>query len=144
MKRFLMLFAGSLTMALMLASCSLDNDPKVNFDIDFVAADSVSIPAYFKRGQSYPFTIYYKRPDDCHFDNGFYATRSGNTITIAIQNIVLANTQCNPVQSTASDVATFNFQCPFEAVDHYTFKFYKSQDTYGQDQFIEVTVPVGP
>lgn len=144
MKRFLMLFAGLSSLLVTMASCSVDADPKVNFHIDFVAADSVAVPSYFRRGQTYPITMYYKRPDDCHFDNGFYSARSGDIFTVAVQNIVLNNTTCNPVQSTVSDIASFNFQCPLEQTQSYTFKFYKGENADGQQQFIEVTVPAGP
>lgn len=142
MKRFLMLLA-TLSAIITVVSCSADNGPDVNFHIDFVAADSVSVPTYMHRGQTYPITLYYKRPDDCHFDDGFYSVREGNAITVAIQNIVLENTNCNPVESTTADVATISFQCPLEDVDAYTFRFYKGEDAENQQQFIEVEVPAG-
>ena len=125
------------------ASCSIDDGPDVNFHIDFIAADSVSVPQYMRRGQTYPITMYYKRPDDCHYDDGFYSTREEYTYTVAIQNIVLENNECNPVQSTTANSTSFNFQCPLESTDSYTFRFYKGEDATGQQQFIEVKVPAG-
>lgn len=138
-----MLFAVLITVVTTVVSCSADSGPDVNFHIDFVAADSVAVPEYMHRGQTYTFTMYYKRPDDCHYDDGFYSIRDGNAYTVAIQNIVLNNTNCNPVESTAPNVASFTFQCPLENVDAYTFHFYKGEDVDGVQQFIEVEVPAG-
>jgi hypothetical protein len=138
MKKIVLLLAA----LFVFASCSVDNQDHPDFHVAFLPADSVSTPAYVVPGQSYPITMYYKRPDDCHYLDGFYYDKLGNIRTVAIQSIVLEHSDCQPVTDTAPDVATFDFECPIGTYNSYVFKFYKGDDAQGTQQFIEVEVPV--
>jgi len=138
MKKCLLLFA----VLLMLTSCSLENEPKVNFDIVFIATDSVATPAYVTPGHSYAMDMYYKKPNDCFFVTDLYKEPNGYTQTLAIQAYFIQDANCAEVQSVVSQKATYNFQCPLNGSDRYTFKFYKGDDAAGNKQFIEVNIPV--
>lgn len=133
---FVVFVAGLITIA-----CSVDNAPEVNFHLEYLPTDSVSVPAYFQRGHTYPITVYYHRPNNCYYLNGFYYQKSANSRIVAVENMVLDSDNCQPVDSFAADVATFNFEVPFEQYQSYIFRFYKGQE-HDLDTYMEVEVPV--
>lgn len=140
MRKSLVLFAVSVA-GLITAACSVDNAPEVNFHLEYLPADSVSVPAFLQRGRTYPITMYYHRPSNCYYLNGFYYEKDGNSRKVAIENMVLNSDNCQPVDSFTADVATFNFEVPFDQYGSYVFKFYKGQE-YNVDTYMEVEVPV--
>lgn len=141
MRKSLIVFLFFVFGLLTVASCSLDDDPKVNFHLVYLPADSISVPESIRRGQTYPITMYYKKPDNCHYFNGFYYKIDTNTRTVAIEAMVLSDVECAPVND-ATEAATFNFQVPLEQYDNYRFKFYKGVNANGYDQFTEIDIPV--
>lgn len=137
---FLVVFMGVIA----LVSCSSDSSPTVNFHLSYLVADSVDVPTIMVRGQKYPITVYYKRPDNCHYFNGIYRKDTGGVITVAIEAMVLDNVNCEPVQTVTPDVATFEYTVPMSAYSDCRFKFYNGVDSAGQDTFIIKDVPVAP
>lgn len=142
MKKSLIVFVLFVVGLLSVVSCSLEDDPKVNFHLAYLPADSVSVPESIRRGQIYPISMYYKKPDNCHYFNGFYYNISTNVRTVAIEAMVLDNVECAPTTTVAADVATFNFQVPIEQYGYYRFKFYSGVDENGEDLFTEIEIPV--
>ena len=143
MKKLLLLFA----FLFVTTACSLDGDDhRIDFEIEYLAADSVEVPAYVTPGQTYAIKMYYHRPTDCYYVRGdFYYAISGATRTVAIQAMVIQDSGCKPPLDTNAEVTSFNFQCPLAQANSaasYTFKFYKGDDAYGKQQFIEIEVPV--
>ncbi|MFP9112809.1 hypothetical protein ACLI1A_02635 [Flavobacterium sp. RHBU_3] len=122
-------------------ACSVDNAPEINFHLEYMPTDSVSLPASMARGQTYPITMYYHRPNNCYYLNGFYYDKNTNTRTVAIENMVLDSDNCSPLDSFTADVATFNFEVPLDEYDSYLFRFYKGDD-HGTDTYLEVEVPI--
>ena len=138
MKKCLLLFA----VLLMLTSCSIESDPRVDFDIVFIGADSVTTPEYVMPGRSYNLDMYYKKPNSCYYVTDMYKEPNGYTLTLAVQAYYIQDATCADIQSTLPEKATYNFACPINATDSYTFKFYKGDDAAGNSQFIEVNIPV--
>lgn len=127
-----------------LVSCSSDSAPTVNFHLSYIVADSVDVPEIMVRGQKYPITVYYKRPDNCHYFNGIYRSDVSGVITVAVEAMVLNNVSCEPTLTTTPDVATFEYTVPMSVYSNCKFKFYNGVNSSGQDTFIIKDVPVAP
>jgi hypothetical protein len=127
-----------------LVSCSTDSAPSVNFHLSYIVADSVDVPEIMVRGQKYPITVYYKRPDNCHYFNGIYRNDANGAVTVAIEAMVLNNVNCEPIQAATPDVASFEYTVPMSVYSTCKFKFYNGVNSYGQDTFIIKDVPVAP
>ncbi|KGO85347.1 hypothetical protein Q765_16510 [Flavobacterium rivuli WB 3.3-2 = DSM 21788] len=142
LKRFMKKCLLLLAVLLMLTSCSVDNEPKVNFDIVFIPADSITTPASVTPGRTYAMDMYYKKPNDCFYVTDLYKEPSGYTLTLAVQAYFIQDATCAESLNVVPEKATYNFQCPLNATDSYKFKFYKGDDAAGNSQFIEVDIPV--
>ena len=70
------------------SSCELD-DNSPNFHFELLPVDSVAVPESFVMGKTYKIKAYYKRPTDCHLNDGFYYEKDLNTRTFALQAKVL-------------------------------------------------------
>lgn len=141
MNRFMKKCLLLLAVLLMLTSCSIDNDEKADFNMAFIAADSVSTPDYVTPGRAYPFKIYYKRPNDCFYVNGIYMDANGYTLTLAVQSLFIEDANCAETMVEPEE-ATYTFQCPLEQTNSYTFKFYNGDDALGNRKFLTVILPV--
>lgn len=138
MKKCLLLIAVLLT----LTSCSIDSDNTKDLNIVFLAADSITTPASVTPGRTYPMDIYYKKPNSCYYVNGLYKEAIGYTLTLAVQSYFIEDVNCNDIQNLTAEKITYNFQCPLQTTDSYRFRFYKGDDAAGNQQFIEVNIPV--
>ena len=64
-----------------------------------------------------------------------------NTRTIAIQSIVMNQSNCTEISAEEPSLeATLNFSVVYN--ETYLFRFYKGKDENGEDIFEEVEVPV--
>jgi hypothetical protein len=140
MKKILALFAAFIT----ITACSLDHDVK-EFNVEFLPILAVDAPEVVVPGQTAQFTIYYKRPTDCYYVNGFEYEADGAIRTVALQSIVIEDADCLSLENAAQESTTLDFQCPpVYSYDSYLFKFYQgtNEDT-GENQYLEIEVPVG-
>jgi len=138
MKKILTLLAALFIMV----SCSLDEAPK-EFQLEFLPIISVDVPEYVVPGQASTFTVYYRRPTDCYFANGFDYQADGSTRTVALQSIVIEDSDCLSLENTEAEHTSFQFDCPpVYNYETYLFKFYKGTDASGNEQFLEIEVPV--
>jgi hypothetical protein len=139
MKKFLaLLVAIAFTV-----SCSLDDGEK-EFTVEFLPTISVQAPEYVVAGQTAYFTVNYRRPTDCHYVNGFYYQIDGAIRTVAVQSIIIEESECNALDTQGPESRTLNFECPpVLSVTSYLFKFYQgvNPDT-GEDLYLEIEVPV--
>ena len=141
MKKILVFLAG--LFVLTLASCSLENDQNTQFHIEFLPVETVTMPESVARGQTYPITVTFRRPDDCHYFDSFYYLAEESVRTVAVQSIVIENATCDPLLDAPAEQQTFNFYCaPNYEHSNYTFKFYKGVDAQGHDVFEEHTVGI--
>jgi hypothetical protein len=141
MKKLLLLF---ITLSLFtFSSCSLNDDDRLQFHMEFVPVTAVEMPEYFERGGTYTIDVYYTRPNDCHYFEGFAYEANGNARTVAVQTIVIEDAECQPLPTDAPEKASFEFLCaPQYNNQTYVFKFYQGADANGNQQFLEVEVPV--
>jgi hypothetical protein len=136
MKRILFL----VSLVFLLNSCSMEDD-SINYHYEILPVDSFELPESFVFGQTYPIKIYYKRPTTCHGFDGFYYDSHMNTRTIAIQSIVMNQSNCLEISAEEPSLeATLNFSVVYN--ETYLFRFYKGKDENGEDIFEEVEVPV--
>ena len=134
MKKVLLL----LLTVLALVSCSLDNDlPDYHYEV--LAVESFTVPQSFTTGNSYEIKVKYKRPTDCHYMDGIYYDKEGNTRIIAVQSKVIEKSDCAPLTDQIYEVS-FDFIC--SGGTSYIFKFYKGEDEDGNNIFEEVEIPV--
>lgn len=127
------------------SSCSMDDDTP-QFHVEFVPIEYVEMPASFTIGNSYQIKVWYKRPSDCHFFDGFYYEEDGSTLTVAAQTLVIEDSTCESLENEPSESAVFTFVCSpdYEGTQSYHFKFYTGEGTgqVGQDSYLEYEVPV--
>lgn len=117
------------------------DDDSINYHYEILPVDSYELPESFVFGQTYSLKIYYKLPTTCHGFEGFYYESHMNTRTIAIQSIVVNQSNCEEISSDEPAVeAILNFNAAYNQT--YLFKFYKGKDENGVNIFEEVEVPV--
>ncbi|OYU80946.1 MAG: hypothetical protein CFE23_06865 [Flavobacterium sp. BFFFF1] len=122
-----------------LNSCSPSDDgPEFHYEV--LPVESYTLPASFDMNQNYEIKVKYKKPSNCHYYQGIYYEKDGQTRTIGVQTSVLEADNCAPLDEEPVEVS-FQFLCT-PGNDHYTFKFYKGEDAEGNNVFEEVTVPV--
>ncbi|NMH89261.1 hypothetical protein [Flavivirga algicola] len=123
---------------LLFASCTVDDD-RQNFSFEILPVESVDIPSEFTMGETYPITVSYFRPTTCHTFKEFYYLKENNERTVAPINYVFERDNCEPLQEELVE-AKFNFIVTSNG--SYIFKFWQGEDTDGEDQFLEIEVPV--
>ncbi len=133
MKKF---FVFCLT-ALLFASCSIDDG--VPFTNVFLPVESVEIPDEFELGGTYPITVNYFRPTTCHAFQRFYYLSKNNERTVAPITYLFERSDCKTLQEELVE-AKFNFTVISNG--SYIFKFWQGEDADGEDQFLEIEVPV--
>lgn len=119
-------------------SCSLNND-EPNYHLQTLPVVSVDIPTEFVLGETYPITVYYYRPSNCHTFAGFYYDKYLNERTVAVQNYVEDCTNYIALNDYLVE-NTFNFYVTNNG--SYIFKFWQGEDANGDDIFLEIEVPV--
>ncbi len=124
--------------ALLFVSCTIDDDGQ-NFSFEILPVESVDIPNEFTMGETYPITVSYLRPSTCHTFKEFYYLKENNERTVAPINYVFERNNCEDLQDELVE-ATFNFIVTSNG--SYIFKFWQGEDTDGEDQFLEIEVPV--
>ncbi len=143
MKQFLTKLFLVIAVALIAIACSMDEDKKIDFVVEFIPVEGVDTPQYVVPGNTYPVTMYFKRPNDCYYvQQEPYYSISGSVRTVAVQALVIEDANCMPLDTTVTEEKTFNFQCPLTTDNSFTFRFYKGNDAAGNQQFIDVTIPV--
>jgi hypothetical protein len=129
-----------------LNACSVD-DRTAEFEVAFLPVESMELPESMVPGHSYPIKIYYKRPDDCHYFDGFYTEKSGQSEILAVQTLVIQDAACKQLDTEEAEWATYNFICPsnFDITQYntYSFEIFKGVDSEGNRIFETVTVPIG-
>lgn len=128
-----------------LASCSMDEDTP-RFDVAFVPIESITFPEQMQPGQTYELEVFYKRPNDCHYFDGFYTEAEGNSQLLAVQTLVIQDAKCESLEDEAPESAMYSFTCPtgdiYTLNPSFTFKIYKGDDENGEGQFETVLIPV--
>ncbi|GGD49449.1 hypothetical protein [Muriicola marianensis] len=121
-----------------LSSCKLEDD-RVNFRFVPLQILSVDLPESFELNETYEIRVTYLRPSACVFFEGFDITKEG----VTTRNVVAIGTDFyDEVCTLATEEleASFNFICLYD--EPYLFRFWTGEDENGNQQYIEVEVPV--
>ena len=100
---------------------------------------SVDIPTEFELGETYPITMQYYRPSNCHSPYGIYYEKDLNIRICAIKNLVEERGSCAPLDNILVE-ETFNFKVT--STGNYIFKFWTGTDGNGEDTFLIYDIPV--
>ncbi len=115
-------------------------EPEGNsYSIEVLPVESVEIPAEFELGETYPITMRYFRPTNCHSPYGIYYEKELNIRTCAVRNLVEDRGNCAPIQNILIE-ETFNFHVT--NTGNYVFKFWTGEDSDGNNTFLEFDIPV--
>ncbi len=137
MKRsFFLLFAILATLSF--SSCDLDDDD-VNFHFASLQVLSVEMPESFDFNETYKIKVTYLRPDDCTFFEGFDVKKTDiTTRNVVAVGYVLDKEACTQV--TQEVETSFDFVVLY--TDTYLFRFWTGEDENGEQQYLEIEVPV--
>lgn len=127
-----------LTMILTFNSCKKDDAPNFHFvPLSIVSAD---LPEFFTLNQTYAIRVVYNKPDACTSFGGFDVTPE----ELTTRNVVVIGTrhydQEACTQTIEEGVSVFNFNVVHSQT--YTFKFWQGEDADGNQEYLEVEVPV--
>lgn len=122
---------------LLLISCSTDTN-ETNVSYELVPIQNVTLPDTIAVGEENNIVVEYFKPSTCHGFDGFLYEKSGLVRTIAVQNYIYQNNDCQPLTSEVK-LETLKFQ-PV-TLGTYTFKFWQGKDTSGNDVFLEFERP---
>lgn len=115
-------------------------EPEGNsYSVEVLPVESVEIPAEFELGETYPITMRYFRPTNCHSPYGIYYEKELNIRTCAVRNLVEDRGNCAPIQNILIE-ETFNFHVT--NTGNYVFKFWTGEDSDGNNTFLEFDIPV--
>ncbi|MDV6167686.1 hypothetical protein R1T16_04570 [Flavobacterium sp. DG1-102-2] len=132
-----------LTTLFILNSCTLEPDPQPDYNIEFIAADGVIVPASVIKGRTYEVTVAYTKPTGCYLFDRFHTEKDGDAILIAVQAAVRNESECKKYEVEQHEEQSFTFTCPIDyALDCYIFKFYTGLDDNGIKTYEQVKIPV--
>ncbi len=138
MKRtFLMLCA--LMASLTFTSCDLGDDGP-NFHFVPLRIESVEMPESFDLDETYVISFNYMIPDGCTYYEGIDVVDEEVTTRKVVAIGAQRTDQVECIEVIREEVASFTF-----VVIHnqpYLFRFYQGEDMNGEQQFLEVEVPV--
>jgi hypothetical protein len=125
-----------LSFLLVLSSCDIEGE---SVSVVVLPVESVEIPTEFELGETYPITMRYFRPSNCHSPYGIYYEKDLNVRICAINNLKTSGGNCNTLTNILVE-ETFNFQVT--NTGNYIFKFWTGKDSEGNDTFLEYDIPV--
>lgn len=137
MKRYFILLLTALSFVGN-TSCSVDDG--TNFHFTPLRIVSAELPESFNFGETYDIPVTYIRPDDCTFFNGFDVVQADNTTrnVVVIGSVLTDEENCTDLAEETT--TSFSFSVRFTGT--YLFRFWTGEDENGQQQYIEVEVPV--
>ncbi len=142
LKRFMKKILALLGALFIIISCSLDED-RLKFEMEFLPAVAVEVPEFMQPGHTYEFKIKYNRPTDCYYFDGFYYEPDGNAHIVAVQALVIQDAECKTLEALVPEEGIFQVTCsPNYSLSSYHFKFYQGEDATGEQQFLDVEIPV--
>jgi hypothetical protein len=140
---FIKKFFVLLAVCCLVASCSMDENGQ-EFDLEFLPVISVDAPQTVTPGQTSNFRLYFRRPTDCYFVNGFDYSAQGNIRYVAVQAIVVEDSDCMSLDGSEPEYKDMPFVCPptYDS-SSYVFRFYSGTDAVlNSENYLEIEVPV--
>lgn len=128
-----------LLVSLNFSSCDLKDDGP-NFYFVPIQITSVDIPESFELNQIYEIDVNYVLPDGCTYYEGFDFTKPELTTRTVVVVGAKRTDQDVCTEIAIEGVATINFEVLY--TDTYLFKFWQGEDPNGEQQYLEIEVPV--
>lgn len=120
-------------------SCDL-NDDGPNFHFVPIQITEVEIPASFELNEVYEIDVSYLLPDGCTYFEGFDFTKPELTTRTVVVVGAKRTDQVACPEIAQEGVATINFEVIYN--QPYLFKFWQGEDADGEQQYLEIEVPV--
>lgn len=123
---------------LIFSSCNIDDGP--NFHFLPLQITSAELPESFTLNETYSIQVTYVQPDACTAFAGFDVVDQDT----AVRNVVVVGTKRTDQEVCAENIeeqtASFNFFVKYS--EPYTFRFWQSENADGEQQYLEIVVPV--
>lgn len=126
--------------SLSFTACSLDDDDATNFKYVNLKVISADVPEAFEFGGKYTISVTYANPNTCTYFEGFDIHKHQLTEreVYPIGTELTGNDDCQ--ESTEEVEVTFDFEVIYK--EDYLFKFWTGKNVDGEDEYIEIAVPV--
>ncbi|WP_299430877.1 hypothetical protein [uncultured Maribacter sp.] len=138
MKRLVPLIA-IIFLGTLLSNCSVDNDSP-NFQFVPLQIISAQLPESFNLDETYQIKVSFIKPNGCTSYEGFDVTKEDQTI----RNVVVVGSERIDIddctEQAVEQTAEFNFVVLYN--ETYTFKFWLGETGSGEDEYLEIDVPV--
>ncbi len=139
MKRYVIIMLAAISF-LSYSSCSIDDG--TNFHFTPLVIVNAELPDSFVFGETYDIPVTYIIPDGCTFFNGFDVIQTESTTReVAVIGSVLTDEESC---ITLANETTTSFEFLVRFTGTYFFRFWSGVDENGQQQYIEIEVPVNP
>ncbi|MCE2613692.1 hypothetical protein LVD13_11975 [Flavobacteriaceae bacterium D16] len=121
-----------------LTGCELEDD-SIKYHFVPLQITSVDMPDTFTLNETYEISVTFIRPSNCVFFEGFDVRQEDTTVrsVVAIGSEV-DNQQCAQVVEEITE--SFNFLVIYD--QPYLFRFWAGEDENGEQEYIEITVPI--
>ncbi|MBT8307401.1 MAG: hypothetical protein KJN85_10735 [Maribacter sp.] len=136
-RTFLVLIA--ILVSLSFTSCDLGDDGP-NFHFVPLVIESVEMPESFDLNETYEINVTYTIPDGCTFYEGFDVVKEATSIRKVVAVGAKRTDQEACTEVVRQEMASFDFVVLYD--QEYLFRFYQGEDANGEQQFLEVEVPV--
>jgi hypothetical protein len=120
------------------SSCDLEEEENFHFlPLQIVSAE---LPESFTLNEVYTIPVTYIQPDACTGFAGFEVNDQDTTV----RNVFLIGTRRTDqdacTENIEEQIASFNFIVKYS--ETYTFRFWQNEDENGEQQYLEIVVPV--
>ncbi|WP_298505428.1 hypothetical protein [uncultured Maribacter sp.] len=125
----------------LLSNCSAEDDSP-NFQFVPLQIVSAELPESFNLDETYQIQVSFIKPNGCTLYEGFDVTKEDQTV----RNVVVVGSERidtdDCTEQAVEQKATFNFVVLYN--ETYTFKFWLGETASGEDEYLEINVPVIP
>ncbi|WP_298474925.1 hypothetical protein [uncultured Maribacter sp.] len=125
----------------LLSNCSAEDDSP-NFQFVPLQIVSAELPESFNLDETYQIQVSFIKPNGCTLYEGFDVTKEDQTV----RNVVVVGSKRidtdDCTEQAVEQKATFNFVVLYN--ETYTFKFWLGETASGEDEYLEINVPVIP
>ena len=138
MKKVLFYLSVALS-SLFLGSCDISNDDDINFHFVALEITDVEVPESFDLNETYEIKVTFQKPNSCTFFERFEVSNDDTTVrSVFVIGTEIDDQACS---QTVEEVET-SFQFVVLYSQTYLFKFWSGENADGEQQYIEVEVPV--
>lgn len=131
-----------LALALLIVSCSLNDDDGQNIQYQFARITEVELPDTLEIGNSYTFYITSEESECSLFNNFEVQTVNDSTLTIGALNRILIQENCSTTKDTVIEKVGFNATNRYNLIDSFTFQFLQGADVNDEPIYLTRTIPL--